>query len=153
MKKVKEKPVAKSLIIFEVKPYEAETDLDELAKKIIAITMDGLFWKTEYKKAPIAYGVEKIIIGCVVEDEKVSTDDLQEQIEAMDDLVQSVDIAAFNKIWANMYDSFYSRRKISSLIGWCNHYHWLIGRRAHCYSNGTYKDPMCTNETGCTEKV
>jgi translation elongation factor EF-1beta len=98
VKKVKEKPVAKSLIIFEVKPYEAETDLDELAKKIIAIEMEGLFWKTEYKKAPIAYGVEKIIIGCVVEDEKVSTDDLQEKIEAMDDLVQSVDIAAFNKI-------------------------------------------------------
>lgn len=98
VKKEKPKTIAKSLIIFEVKPYEAETDLDDLAKRIIAITMDGLFWKTEYKKVPIAYGVEKIVIGCVVEDEKISTDDLQEQIEAMDDLVQSVDIAAFNKI-------------------------------------------------------
>lgn len=81
-----------------MKPYEAETDLDELAKKILAIEMDGLFWKTEYKKVPIAFGVEKIIIGCVIEDLKVSADDLQEQIEAFDDLVQSVDIAAFNKI-------------------------------------------------------
>lgn len=60
--------------------------------------MDGLFWKTEYKKAPIAYGVEKIIIGCVVEDEKVSTDDLQEKMEAFEDEVQSVDIMCFNKI-------------------------------------------------------
>ncbi len=81
-----------------MKPYEAETNLDELAKQIIAIEMDGLFWKTEYKKAPIAYGVEKLIIGCVIEDEKVSADDLQEKIEAFEDLVQSVDIAAFNKI-------------------------------------------------------
>jgi len=32
VKKVKEKPVAKSLILFEVKPYEAETNLDDLAK-------------------------------------------------------------------------------------------------------------------------
>ena len=78
MKVEKAKPTAKSLIIFEVKPYEAETNLDELAKKILAITMDGLFWKTEYKKAPIAYGVEKIVIGAVVEDAKVSTEDLQE---------------------------------------------------------------------------
>ena len=62
--------------------------------------MDGLFWKTEYKKEPIAYGVNKLVIGCVVEDEKVSTDDLQEKMEAFEDLVQSVDIAAFNKIWA-----------------------------------------------------
>ena len=91
-------PIAKSLIIFEVKPYEAETNLDHLAAKILAIQMDGLFWKTEYKKMPIAYGVEKIVIGCVVEDAKVSTDDLQEQIEAFEDEVQSVDIAAFNKI-------------------------------------------------------
>jgi elongation factor 1-beta len=95
---VKEKPIAKSLIIFEVKPYEAETDLDELAKSILTIEMDGLFWKTEYKKEPIAYGVNKLVIGCVVEDEKVSTDDLQEKIEAFDELVQSVDIACFNKI-------------------------------------------------------
>jgi translation elongation factor EF-1beta len=36
--------------------------------------MDGLAWKTEYKKEPIAYGVFKIVIGAVVEDLKVSTD-------------------------------------------------------------------------------
>ena len=36
--------------------------------------------------------------GAVVEDEKVSTDDLTEQIEAFEDHVQSVDIAAFNKL-------------------------------------------------------
>lgn len=60
--------------------------------------MDGLFWKTEYKKEPIAYGVFKILIGCVIEDDKVSSDDLQSKIEAFEDLVQSVDIAAFNKI-------------------------------------------------------
>ncbi len=83
-----------------MKPYDAETNLDDLAKKIIEIEMDGLFWKTEYKKVPIAYGVEKIVIGCVIEDLKVSADDLQEKIEGFEEEVQSVDILAFNKIWA-----------------------------------------------------
>ena len=96
--KKKEGLVAKSLIIWEVKPYEAETDLDLLAKEILAIKMDGLDWKTEYKKEPVAYGVFKIVIGAVVEDEKVPTDDVQEKIEAMEELVQSVDIVAFNKL-------------------------------------------------------
>lgn len=82
-----------------MKPYEAETNLDDLAKQILSIEMDGLLWKTEYKKEPIAYGVFKLVIGCVIEDDKVSTDDLQEKIEAFEDLVQSVDIKAFNKIW------------------------------------------------------
>ena len=79
--------VAKSLILWEVKPWEAETNLDEMAKLILAITMDGLEWKTEYKKEPIAYGVYKLVIGAVVEDEKVSTDDVQEKIEALEDYV------------------------------------------------------------------
>ena len=71
--------------MWEVKPYSAGTDLDKLAKKILAITMDGLVWKTEYKKEPVAYGVFKIIIGAVVEDLKVSTDKIEETILALED--------------------------------------------------------------------
>lgn len=81
-----------------MKPYEEETNLDDLAAKILKIEKDGLFWKTEYKKVPIAYGVCKLVIGCVIEDAKISCDDLQEAIEAFEEEVQSVDIAAFNKI-------------------------------------------------------
>ena len=36
-KKEKKLPIAKSLIVWEVKPWEVETDLDALAKEIIAI--------------------------------------------------------------------------------------------------------------------
>ena len=78
-KKNKPKPVAKSLVILEVKPWGPEIDLDELGKKIIKeVKMDGLEWKTEFKKEPVAFGVFKIVIGVVVEDEKVSVDDIQE---------------------------------------------------------------------------
>jgi elongation factor 1-beta len=90
--------VAKSIIVWEVKPWGEETNLDELAAEILKINMDGLNWKTEYKKEPIAYGVFKLIIGAVVEDAKVSTDLVQETIEAMEELVQSVDIQSFNKL-------------------------------------------------------
>jgi glutathione S-transferase/translation elongation factor EF-1beta len=68
--------VAKSLIIWEVKPWAEDTDLDALAKKILAIEQDGLVWKTEYKKEPIAYGVFKLVIGATIEDLKVSTDEI-----------------------------------------------------------------------------
>lgn len=61
--------------------------------------MDGLVWKQDNKKEPIAYGVYKLIVGCVIEDEKISVDDLQEAIQAFEDEVQSVDILSFNKIW------------------------------------------------------
>ena len=93
-------PEAKSLILWEVKPVDDETDLDALAKRILAITNEkgGLHWKTEYKKAPIAFGIFKLIIGATIYDNLVSTDDVQEQIEEMDDMVQSVDIQSFNKL-------------------------------------------------------
>ena len=55
-------------------------------------------WKTEFKKEPVAFGIIKIVIGAVVEDEKVSTDEVGEIIEGFEDYVQSVDIAAFNKL-------------------------------------------------------
>lgn len=35
---------------------------------------------------------------CVVEDDKVSVDDLTDKIQEFEDYVQSIDIAAFNKI-------------------------------------------------------
>jgi elongation factor 1-beta len=93
-------PEAKSLILWEVKPVDDETDLDALAKRILAITNEkgGLHWKTEYKKAPIAFGIFKLIIGATIHDNLVSTDDVQEQIEEMEDMVQSVDIQSFNKL-------------------------------------------------------
>ena len=90
--------IAKSLVIWEVKPWGEETDLDVLGKKICEIKMDGLTWKTEFKKEPIAYGVSKIVIGAVVEDAKVSTDIVEEKIMEFEHEVQSVDIQIFNKL-------------------------------------------------------
>lgn len=50
------------------------------------------------KLVPLAYGIHKLQISCVVEDDKVSVDWLVEQIQELEDYVQSVDIAAFNKV-------------------------------------------------------
>lgn len=47
---------------------------------------------------PLAFGIHKLQISCVVEDDKVSVDWLMEQIQEIEDYVQSVDIAAFNKV-------------------------------------------------------
>ena len=98
-KKEKKPVIAQSIVLFEVKPLDDETNLDDVAARIInEIKLDGCYWKTEYKKEPIAFGIFKLIIGVTVEDEKVSVDDLVERIEGFDDMVQSVEIAAFNKI-------------------------------------------------------
>ena len=96
--KAKKVVIAQSLVMFEVKPLDSETDLDALAQRVINIKLDGCYWKTQYKKEPVAFGIFKLIIGTTVEDEKVSVDDLVEMIEGFDDMVQSVDILAFNKI-------------------------------------------------------
>ena len=83
----------------EVKPWGPETDLEALAKKVLEeVVQDGLVWKTEYKKEPVAFGVFKLVMGCVVEDEKVSVEDLVDKICEFEDEVQSVDILSFNKV-------------------------------------------------------
>jgi elongation factor 1-beta len=90
-------PVAKSSIVLDVKPWDDETDMKAMEVKVRTIEMDGLVWGAS-KLVPVGYGINKLQIMCVIEDEKVSVDLLQEQIQEFEDYVQSVDIAAFNKI-------------------------------------------------------
>ncbi|XP_053803111.1 elongation factor 1-beta isoform X1 [Vidua macroura] len=54
--------------------------------------------KSKTKLVPVGYGIKKLQIQCVVEDDKVGTDMLEERITAFEDYVQSMDVAAFNKI-------------------------------------------------------
>nr|BAN20645.1 elongation factor 1 beta [Riptortus pedestris] len=97
--KKSKKPVliAKSSVLLDVKPWDDETDMAEMEKNVRTIVMDGLVWGAS-KLVPLAYGIKKLQIMCVVEDEKVSIDELVEKIQDFEDFVQSVDIAAFNKI-------------------------------------------------------
>jgi translation elongation factor EF-1beta len=69
----------------------------EMERLIRSIQKDGLLWGSS-KLVPLAFGIKKLQISCVVEDDKISTDDLEEEIVKFEDLVQSMDIAAFNKV-------------------------------------------------------
>ncbi|XP_056904689.1 phenylalanine--tRNA ligase beta subunit [Takifugu flavidus] len=89
--------IAKSSILLDVKPWDDETDMKKLEECVRSVSMEGLLWG-QSKLVPVGYGIKKLQIGCVVEDDKVGTDVLEEAITAFEDHVQSVDVAAFNKI-------------------------------------------------------
>merc|ERR1712191_29274 len=89
--------IAKSSIILDVKPWDDETDMKAMEAHVRSIECEGLLWGAS-KLVPLAYGIMKFQICCVVVDDKVSIEWLTEEIEKNEDLVQSVDIAAFNKI-------------------------------------------------------
>ncbi|KAL6448653.1 hypothetical protein ACFW04_000480 [Cataglyphis niger] len=117
--------IAKSSIVLDVKSWGDETDMKEMENAVRSIEMDGLIWGAcklysfycsvnvqiyymnkllnkfyifTAKLVPVGYGINKLQIMCVIEDEKVSVDLLIEQIQEFENLVQSVDIASFNKI-------------------------------------------------------
>ncbi|XP_064010505.1 elongation factor 1-delta isoform X5 [Pogoniulus pusillus] len=89
--------IAKSSILLDVKPWDDETDMAKMEECVRSVHMDGLVWGAS-KLVPVGYGIKKLQIQCVVEDDKVGTDILEEEITKFEDYVQSVDIAAFNKI-------------------------------------------------------
>ncbi|XP_018526390.1 eukaryotic translation elongation factor 1 delta b (guanine nucleotide exchange protein) isoform X1 [Lates calcarifer] len=89
--------IAKSSILLDVKPWDDETDMAKLEECVRSVQADGLLWGTS-KLVPVGYGIKKLQIACVVEDDKVGTDMLEEEITKFEDFVQSVDVAAFNKI-------------------------------------------------------
>ena len=57
------------------------------------IALAGLFGG-----APVVGKVFKLQIGCVIEDEKVQTDDIFDKITAWEDDVQSIDVVSFQKV-------------------------------------------------------
>ena len=56
-----------------------------------SIEMDGLTWGGS-KLVAVGYGISKLQVNIVIEDEKVSVDDLQAKIEGDEDHVQSTDV-------------------------------------------------------------
>jgi len=93
----KPKVIAKTSVLFDVKPWDDETDMDAMLTQVKTIEQEGLVWGAS-KLVPVGYGIKKLQVMCVVEDEKVSIDELSEKICEFEDFVQSVDIAAMSKI-------------------------------------------------------
>ena len=89
--------IAKSQIVLDVKPWDDTTDLKEMEGLVRSIQADGLEWGAS-KFVPVGFGIRKLQIACVVEDDKIGTDFLEEEITAFEDLVQSVDVVTFNKL-------------------------------------------------------
>lgn len=97
-KAAKPKLAAKSVVTMDVKPWDDETDMAALEKGVRSIEKDGLVWGAS-KLVPVGFGVKKLQINLVVEDDKVSTDELQEQIqEEIEEYVQSTDVVAMQKL-------------------------------------------------------
>ncbi|KAK0144711.1 Elongation factor 1-delta [Merluccius polli] len=89
--------IAKSSILLVCKPWDDETDMAKLEECVRSVQADGLLWGTS-KLVPVGYGIRKLQIACVVEDDKVGTDLLEEEITKFEDYVNPEWIAAFNKI-------------------------------------------------------
>merc|ERR1711977_698460 len=87
-KATKPKTIAKSVVTLDVKPWDDETDMKALEAGVREIEQDGLVW-----------GLSKLQITVVIEDEKVSLDDLQDKIATdLEEFVQSSDIQAMQKL-------------------------------------------------------
>lgn len=89
--------IAKSNIVLDIKPWDDETNMEELERNVRSISLDGLLWGAS-QLVPVGYGIKKLRITCVVEDDKVGTNDLEEAIEKDEDNVQSIDLYSFNKV-------------------------------------------------------
>merc|ERR1711936_1151280 len=96
-KSKKPQVIAKTSVLLDVKPWDDETDMEALKEACKSIEMDGLLWGAS-KLVPVGYGINKLQLMCVVEDDKVSIEELSEKMTEFEDYVQSVDVAAMNKI-------------------------------------------------------
>lgn len=76
--------------------------MKELEAKMREIEMPGLVWGAS-KLVPVGFGIKKLQVNLVVEDEKVSIDELQAMIEEDEDHVQSTDVVSLAPARPLMY--------------------------------------------------
>ncbi len=92
------KKIERSQVVIDVKVWDTETDLMELFKTIkTSIVMEGLVWAEGCNVVPVAFGVKKLVISCIIDDDKVGLNDITDELEAMEELVQSVDITTMSR--------------------------------------------------------
>ena len=90
---------SRTQVVFEVKPWEADCDLVALWKKIITNKLDGLTWGEGYNLVPVAFGVKKLVLSTVMDDQKVaSTEDIEDLMTQYEDDVQSCDMITMNRL-------------------------------------------------------
>lgn len=75
------------------KRIDDETDMKALEAAVRAIEKDGLVWGGG-KLVAVGFGIKKLQINLVIEDDKVGLDDLQEEIQEIEEYVQSTDIVS-----------------------------------------------------------
>jgi elongation factor 1-beta len=68
-----------------------------LEASVRSIDQDGLVWGAS-KLMAVGFGIKKLQINLVIEDDKVSLDELQETIAEFEDYVQSSDVVAMQKL-------------------------------------------------------
>lgn len=74
-----------------------------LEASVRGIEKDGLVWGASTLVA-VGFGIKKLQINLVVEDDKVSLDELQEEIGEFEDYVQSTDVvSAICLLQINLY--------------------------------------------------
>jgi elongation factor 1-beta len=91
--------IAKTMVTLDVKPWDDETDLKKMLSSVRSVEQDGLTWAEKESFVAVGYGIQKLRINLVVEDDKVSVEELQEKLATdFEDLIQSVDIVAMSKL-------------------------------------------------------
>ena len=88
----------RSLCSLEIKPWEEDQDLMDLFKKVTTeVVKDGLKWGEKCELKPVAYGIKKIVMTAVI-NQNLSMDEIIEEIteDLFADEIQSMEMTSMS---------------------------------------------------------
>ncbi|KAJ0828098.1 putative translation elongation factor EF1B/ribosomal protein S6 [Helianthus annuus] len=75
----KKKESGKSSVLMDIKPWDDETDMQNLEEAVRSVQMEGLLWGACTKIGAVGYGIKKLQIMLTIVDDLVSVDMLFEE--------------------------------------------------------------------------
>lgn len=80
--------MGKLKVVFEIKPVSFSVNLDEVAQVVMTlVACEDLKWCDDFEKVPVAYGLFKLRISCMIA-ESVNLDEVTHEIMAIKDRME-----------------------------------------------------------------
>lgn len=86
-----------SQVVFAIRPWDHEQEMSQLMVTILGLNLDGVTWGATTTEN-VGYEIRDLILTAVIDEGRISIDNIIEAFIDLDDIISRVDVRLWNKV-------------------------------------------------------